>query len=142
MKNFFAENLRFLRKINNLTQEDLAMVMNKRHTTIGNWEKKVSKPNIEELIDLANYFNLDVNTILLKDISSSQDSVRQVKKKNIEPEIEMHVPVANNNNNSINNNSDFTNELIESMKVSIQALQQVVAAKTFEIDFLRKNAVV
>ncbi len=130
MKNYFAANLRFLRKMSNMTQGDLAEVMNKRHTTIGNWEKNISKPNIEELIILADYFNVDVNTLLLKDIPSRPDTTRQYKKFNIEGDADQA---------ALNSSNDFANQLIESLKISIQALQQAVFAKSAEIELLRNK---
>ncbi len=132
MKNYFAVNLRFLRKMNSMTQENLAAVMSKRHTTIGNWEKNISKPNIEELITLANYFNVDVNTILLKDMSSSQDTIIAQDKK-IEIESDSEAPAV------LPSNNDLAHQLIDSLKISIQALQQVISSKSAEIEFLRGN---
>ncbi len=132
MKIYFAENLKYLRKVNGYTQESLALYMNKKHTTIGNWEKRISKPNIEELSMLATYFKIDVNTILFKNMAGSfrvNNPVQEQKKE--QPEYA---------EDEINKN--YTAKLIKSLEMNIQTLQQVVAAKTTELENFKQKALI
>ncbi len=135
MKIFFAENLKYLRKVNGFTQESLAMYMNKKHSTIGNWEKRNSKPNIEELSTLATYFKIDVNTILFKDLSDTSHLSGMLQEQ--KPESRNHL-----NGDDVESRS-YMAKLIESLEMNIQTLQQVVAAKTSELEsYKQKTAVI
>ncbi len=69
MEYYFAKNLHFLRRKLGVTQSELSVYMNKAHTTIGNWEKRNSRPSIEELLELSQYFKVSVGDFLEKDLS-------------------------------------------------------------------------
>ena len=47
MKNYFAQNLKFLRTRYNLTQEQLANKINSTRSTVNNWENEISEPNLD-----------------------------------------------------------------------------------------------
>ena len=61
---FFAERLKQEREKENLTQEKLAQDLNLTTTTINNYEQGTTKPDIETLNQLANYFNISVDYLL------------------------------------------------------------------------------
>ncbi len=111
---YFAENLRFLRRRKGVTQSELSAHMNKAHTTIGNWEKKHSKPSIEELLELTRYFNVSVSDLLEKDLS-----------KLVEQKIESS---QDNEVNHLKNgtvwNSDTMQQYTEIQKKYIELLQE------------------
>ncbi|MDY6062744.1 MAG: XRE family transcriptional regulator [Erysipelotrichaceae bacterium] len=66
---YFKSNLRYLRKKNNLSQNDLANYLGyKNFTTIQKWEDGTSLPKMNKLIELARYFNIDVDSLLNSDI--------------------------------------------------------------------------
>ncbi|MBN9380127.1 MAG: helix-turn-helix transcriptional regulator [Chitinophagaceae bacterium] len=67
--NFLGKNIRHLRKKFSQTQSELADMMGKGQTTIGNWENGVSEPNVEELLLLSNYFGTPVDILLKVDLS-------------------------------------------------------------------------
>ena len=52
MKNNFKENLKNLRNIAKLTQDDLAKLLNVSFKSISHWENGYSEPNIDMLIKL------------------------------------------------------------------------------------------
>lgn len=60
----FEENLKKLRKINNISQADLARKMNVSLTTISNWETGYSKPDVEQLKKIAEIFNISTDSLL------------------------------------------------------------------------------
>jgi len=66
---FLGKNIRHLRKQFSQTQSELADMMGKGQTTIGNWENGVSEPNVEELLLLSNYFGTPVDILLKVDLS-------------------------------------------------------------------------
>lgn len=56
--------LRELRKEKNLTQEQLADVFNVSARTVSRWETGSNMPDISILMEIADYYNLDVREIL------------------------------------------------------------------------------
>lgn len=54
-------NLKALRIKNNLTQKEIAKVLNVAPTTYLGYEKGTSEPTIATLIQLANYFNVSLD---------------------------------------------------------------------------------
>ena len=67
--NFLGKNIRHLRKQFAQTQSELADMMKKGQTTIGNWENGVSEPNVEELLLLSNYFATPIDLLVKVDLS-------------------------------------------------------------------------
>ena len=63
-KNYFASNLRYLRSIKGLKQEDLAKICNKSKSTICMWEKEEREPYLEDVILLATYFDVSVDEMV------------------------------------------------------------------------------
>ena len=62
--NIFCKRLRVLRLEKELKQSDVAKNMNVVFGTISNWERGKSFPNIEELKNLADYFNVSADYLL------------------------------------------------------------------------------
>jgi DNA-binding XRE family transcriptional regulator len=69
--NYIAQNLKVLRKQFSLSQEGLAEhIGNKRHN-ISAWEDGRAQPSIEDLIRIANYFNIGLNDLLRTEIDAN-----------------------------------------------------------------------
>lgn len=45
-------------------QKDIAKYLNVRNTTVSNWEKGMSEPDIETLIKLSNFFNVSISYLI------------------------------------------------------------------------------
>lgn len=65
----FAYNLNHLRKEKNLTQYDVAKIVNKDYSTIGKWELNQRFPTLGDVIKIANYFNIPLEKLLYERIS-------------------------------------------------------------------------
>ena len=76
----FNENLKYLRKQANLTQEQLAEELNVSRQAITKWESGQSMPDIENLIELSYIFSVTIDS-LVGDIES-KSSLRINKKIN------------------------------------------------------------
>lgn len=72
--NFFAKNLKFLRERKNLGQQNVADDLNVPRSTYTCWENGLRTPKIEQIQDIANYFNVDID-IISKDYSSEENKV-------------------------------------------------------------------
>ncbi len=64
MHNMFAENLYELRKQYNLKQNDLAKSLNTTQRKISYWESGRIEPDIDTLIDIANFFDVSVDELI------------------------------------------------------------------------------
>ncbi|WP_374788052.1 helix-turn-helix domain-containing protein [Lactococcus lactis] len=60
----FAEQLKTLRKINGITQKELAEKLKIKQNSYSDWENGKSEPNIEMLVRLADYFDVSVDYLL------------------------------------------------------------------------------
>jgi transcriptional regulator with XRE-family HTH domain len=68
-----ARNIRYLRKKNNLSQDDIANLLGyKSYTTIQKWEMGVSEPPIIKLRALASRFGVDIDVLATVDIEKAE----------------------------------------------------------------------
>jgi len=74
---FLGKNLRYLRKQSSKTQSEIASLIKKGQTTVGNWENGISEPNLEELLIISNYFDIPLDTLLKVDLSEVNVFQRQ-----------------------------------------------------------------
>ena len=68
MQTYISTNIKHLRALRGLTQEQLSKVSNKGYTAIGNWEKGIREPSAVDLANLANYFNVSIDDLIKKDL--------------------------------------------------------------------------
>lgn len=70
-KNFFAENLKFLRERIKMTQQELGKAFSLTRSKINALESGQTKsPNLEDLLTFADYFKISVDTLLRIQLSS------------------------------------------------------------------------
>lgn len=69
----FSENLKRLRKEKGFSQEQLATRLNVVRQTISKWEKGISVPDAELLIQLAEVLDVTVSDLLGKKIEIAED---------------------------------------------------------------------
>jgi transcriptional regulator with XRE-family HTH domain len=84
-----------LRKSKNLSHEQLALALELSKTALINWENNKTKPSIDNLMKLCDFFETDIYT-LLEDVSNVNFSKAQFKGSNY---------VVNPNNSTINFNN-------------------------------------
>ena len=68
----FEERFVRLRKENNLTQEDVANKLGISPQAVSKWENGISMPDITLLVDIANMFNVSVDTLLGKETENHE----------------------------------------------------------------------
>lgn len=69
--NYIATNIKHLRGLKNLSQQDLAEILNVSRSRIGSYEEKRSAPTIEFLISLSKHFKITIDLLLKYDLSKS-----------------------------------------------------------------------
>lgn len=65
-----GENLQFLRKRNNITQEELAEKLEVSRQSVSKWESDTTYPEMEKLIQLSQMFHCQIDDLIRKDIST------------------------------------------------------------------------
>ena len=60
----FAQNLKYLREINHITQEDLASYLKVTRSTIAGYETKGKQPDYEKLLKISSLFQVSVDFLL------------------------------------------------------------------------------
>lgn len=69
----FHENLKTMRKAKGYTQEELAIKLNVVRQTVSKWEKGLSVPDADVLCKIADVLDMDVSTLLGKEIVEETD---------------------------------------------------------------------
>lgn len=69
-----SKNIRHLRSLKKLTQEQFAEELSVPRSRIGSYEEGRSEPPIEMLIAISNYFKVPVDILIKNDLSRSKDS--------------------------------------------------------------------
>lgn len=64
-----AENLKYLRKRFKYSQNDVAEEFQISRTTLGDYERGKTEPNVDLLVCFANFFNVTLDQLLTKDLS-------------------------------------------------------------------------
>jgi transcriptional regulator with XRE-family HTH domain len=59
-----GENIKYLRKQEGLSQQQLAEILDTPRTTLGDYERGHTEPNLETLVRMARYFKLTIDDLL------------------------------------------------------------------------------
>ncbi len=83
MHNHFSENLKRIRKENNLSQEQLADELNVSRQAISKWESQTAYPEMDKILTLCDKFDLNIDDLLHKNIAeikSEEESKKSLNK--------------------------------------------------------------
>lgn len=81
----FGKNLQILRKMTNMTQEEVAEKMAVSRQTVSKWELGTILPEIEKLIELCEMFNCSVDQILRGTMDFSHEAYSGIKIVTVDP---------------------------------------------------------
>lgn len=113
-----ADNLQKLRKLNDLSQEQMAEMLNMSKNGYGKLERGESKITVEHLQHIANVFNIDIADLLKEDRKFS-------------------LLIGDNHGNYANKYYNSDHE-IEKLKLIIRHKDELLAQKDKEIALLRR----
>ena len=68
----FSANIKYLRKLKKLTQDDLAKELGLTNTALSNWEQGISTPDVTVSLKLSNIFGVSLNDLLINDIRNGR----------------------------------------------------------------------
>jgi transcriptional regulator with XRE-family HTH domain len=66
---YFTSNIKFLRKRRGRTQDDVAVALNLKRSTLSGYENGVAQPGIEILVAFSRYYNMSIDTMLKIDLT-------------------------------------------------------------------------
>jgi len=81
----FGKNLQILRKMKNMTQEELAEKMNVSRQTISKWEIGTVLPEVEKLVELCEMFNCSIDQLLKGNMDFSNEAYSDIRIVTVEP---------------------------------------------------------
>ncbi|MDR0862928.1 MAG: helix-turn-helix domain-containing protein [Oscillospiraceae bacterium] len=81
MKIYLGENLKKLRRECDLTQEELARILNVTFQTVSKWERGENSPDIEMLPSIARYFNTTTDALLGVDKLDEETKIAEYSEK-------------------------------------------------------------
>lgn len=70
-----GDRIAILRKLKNLTQADLAKILNISHQSVSKWERSESYPDISSLIELRGVFETSIDYILTGEVNNNFSSI-------------------------------------------------------------------
>jgi transcriptional regulator with XRE-family HTH domain len=71
---YFTSNIKFLRKRRGRTQDDVAVALNLKRSTLSGYENGVAQPGIDILVSFSGYFNMSIDTLLKIDMTRLSES--------------------------------------------------------------------
>jgi len=85
----FAENLKQLRKSNQLSQEELAEILNVSRQAVSKWEQGIGYPEVETLLLLSRKLSISLNSLMATEITQESNT----EKKNATGTITITSPI-------------------------------------------------
>lgn len=82
MKSNFADNLKKIRKENNLSQEQLADKLGVSRQSVSKWESSAAYPEMDKVLQLCKMFNLNIDELLNQNISEVHEEQESKNKIN------------------------------------------------------------
>lgn len=70
----FSKNIKLLRKRRGKTQDDLAVALEMKRSTLSGYENKVAEPGLDALMKFSKYFGIAIDTLLKVDLSTLTES--------------------------------------------------------------------
>jgi len=82
---YLASNLKFLRKRKRLTQDDVSKLLEINRSTLNGYEQNISRPGIEGLILLSDFFGISIDSLIRVDLKILSESLISQMEKGSDP---------------------------------------------------------
>ena len=73
----FAENLKQLRKSNQLSQEELAEILDVSRQAVSKWEQGIGYPEVEKLLLLSKELNISLDSLMETEVAQKPNTEKQ-----------------------------------------------------------------
>jgi transcriptional regulator with XRE-family HTH domain len=78
---FFSSNIKFLRKRRERTQDDVAVALNMKRSTLSGYENNIAQPGFVTLIAFSKYYQVAIDTLIRVDLAKIPESqLRQLER--------------------------------------------------------------
>ncbi|NND79164.1 MAG: helix-turn-helix transcriptional regulator, partial [Maribacter sp.] len=128
MENYFAKNLKYLRKERNISQTALAIALKISRSKVASYESRGVEPQLQLLISIAQFFDISLEDLIGKDI---QTKVNLEGKKAIQPFTSELPSQTTEKPDGINLNTLQTNNLDNFLKESATIVKMLEGFKVF-----------
>lgn len=71
---YFRKNIKFLRKRKNRTQDDVAVALGFKRSTLSGYENGIAEPSLSSIIRFSEYYGVAIDTLVKVDLSSLRES--------------------------------------------------------------------
>ena len=140
MKNRFGRNIQYLRKRKKRSQEEVSIALEMKRSTWSGYESGVARPSYERLVSISEYFGLNIDPLLKKDI----EKIGEKGLRELEMEVDLegrHIRILAT---SVDNDNEEHIELIsEKAKAGYQTgysdPEYISVLPTFSLPFLSKQ---
>lgn len=68
-----SQNISYLRKKNNWSQEELAHKLGVSRQAVSKWESGTSQPDLEKILKMSTFFNVSTDTLLKEDLEDEEE---------------------------------------------------------------------
>ena len=77
---YFSSNIKLMRKRRGRTQDEIALALDMKRSTLSGYENGVAQPGIQQLIAYSDYFGISIDTLIKVDLSKLKESeLRQLE---------------------------------------------------------------
>ncbi len=78
---FFSSNIKFLRKRRGRTQDDVAVALDMKRSTLSGYENNIAQPGFDALVAFSRYYNVAIDTLIKADLTALPESqLRQLER--------------------------------------------------------------
>ena len=81
----FGQNLQFLRKMRNMTQEELAERMAVSRQTVSKWELEAAFPEVPKITELCALFSCSMDQLVRENMNVMDDAYSDIREEWVEP---------------------------------------------------------
>lgn len=71
---FTSKNIRYLRRLKDVTQQELAKAIDASDRTVSTWELGIKEPRMGKVAAIAEYFGISVSDLMFKDFSITENT--------------------------------------------------------------------
>ena len=83
MKNYISENISYLVKKMNCSQDEFGEIFDLKKSSISSYVSKKAQPKIETIQKICEYFNITIDDFINKDLSKSMDYKKSDSLENV-----------------------------------------------------------
>ena len=81
----FGQNMQFLRKMRNMTQEDLAEKMDVSRQSVSKWELDAIYPEVNKIVELCALFSCTMDQLVREDMNVLDEAYSNIREEWLEP---------------------------------------------------------